>query len=58
MAVELSFSPETIMEVWKEWEMRHPGCVAKRDMTADEFAKAMMKKIKATAKIVPDDIHG
>lgn len=55
MPIELSFSPDTIMEVWKEWERANPGKIASRDMSSKDFADAMMAKLIKSAKVVRPD---
>lgn len=51
--VELSLSPETIMQVHREWEAAHPGQLARVAMTSDEFANRMMEKLKQSARRLP-----
>jgi hypothetical protein len=49
--VQIEISKDMIEQVMREWESEHPGCLV-IDMSPDEFADRMMKKIMASAKIV------
>jgi hypothetical protein len=55
--VTLTFAPEDIEAVWKEWEAANPGKKAWRDMTSDEFADACMRRLKANAKPTRTVLH-
>lgn len=52
--VEIGVTPEMIEKVLSEWEAENPGKDAMRDMGEDEFAKRMMLRIRASARIIPD----
>lgn len=54
MPIEMEMSDETILEVWREWEAKNPGKVARRDMTSAEFADAMMEKMIGSASRVAE----
>lgn len=47
---ELSFSPEIIETIMREWESEHPGCDAST-MDAQEFADRFIEKLYATAQV-------
>jgi hypothetical protein len=55
--VTLTFGSEDIEAVWKDWESKHPGKVASRDMTADEFAAACIARLKQNAKPTRTVLH-
>lgn len=52
--VEISITPEMIEQVFAEWEADHPGRLGHIDMGEDEFAKRMMTKLRASARIIAD----
>ena len=47
--VMLTFTPEMIEEVWKEYEQENPGR-SYEDMGSKEFADRCMKKLYASAE--------
>lgn len=53
----LTFTPDDIEAVWKEWEAANPGKRAVRDMPQDEFANACMKRLMANAKPTRTVLH-
>jgi hypothetical protein len=55
--VTLTFAPEDIEAVWKEWEAANPGKIGHRDMARDEFADACMKRLKANARPTRTVLH-
>lgn len=55
MPIKLNLSPDTIMDVWNEWEQANPGKIASRDMPSNDFADAMIKKMVESAKVVRPD---
>ena len=53
--IQMDFcSPDAIMAIWKEWESAHPGQVAYKSMSAKEFGDAMMTRMLASARRLPE----
>jgi hypothetical protein len=55
--VTLTFTPDDIEAVWKEWEANHPGKIADRDMPPKDFADACIKLFKANAQPTRTVLH-
>lgn len=55
--VTMTFSPDDIEVVWKEWEGKNPGKRADRHMSSKEFADACIKLLKANARPTRTVIH-
>jgi hypothetical protein len=53
----MTFTPDDIEAVWKEWEAENPGKIAHRDMSQDEFAKRCRARIRASARPTRTVIH-
>lgn len=51
--IEMSWTPETVERVMRQWEAEHPGMSA-RDMGSEEFATRMMNELRASAKHGPE----
>ena len=54
--VTLTFTPEDIEAVWKDWEAKHPGKSA-QNMSSKDFADACMKRLYANAKPTRTVLH-
>jgi hypothetical protein len=55
--VTLTFTPDDIEAVWREWEREHPGKSARRDMSEDEFADRCIKRLRASARPTRTVLH-
>lgn len=55
--VTLTFTPDDIEAVWKEWEAKNPGKRADRDMPQAEFADACMERLKGNARPTRTVLH-
>lgn len=52
----MTFSPDDVEAVWKEWEAENPGKTA-RDMPSEEFSKRCMDRIVKSARPTRTVIH-
>lgn len=55
--VSMTFTPNDIDAVWREWEAKHPGRRADLEMTRDEFSKACVERLKANARPTRTVLH-
>ena len=50
--VEISFSPDDIERLLREWERVNPGKVADRDLSGKELADLMLADMYERAKVI------
>lgn len=55
--VAMTFTPDDVEAICKEWEAEHPGKQADIHMSPKEFATRSMKRLKANARPTRTVLH-
>lgn len=55
--VTLTFEPKDIEAVFAQWEKENPGKRGDLDMSADEFSRRCVERIKTNAKLTRTVLH-
>lgn len=55
--IAMTLTPDDIEAVLQEWETKHPGKVADRDLPSEEFSQLCMERMKTNARPTRTVLH-